>query len=260
MKIGNIKKLKKYEKVKDRMVDMKKKDFLIIGAPYLGFNLLLFLMYLINIEALLLHQGSYFSYILENFGINSLYFFNLFVYYLYPFGFLFILISCFYLYRLKVRKIIIFGIFGNIIYGLTITYFIFIFLYDILFLETLFIDLFWIITLIVNILVYIFLRSKKKDLTFEEMFEIKKVVLDLGTKFTRLEVREISETCGYDSDSIIGVLNSMIMNKEIYADFFKSTNTVSFDQQANIDEIDELMAVFKDWEVSHYEKHNIQEE
>jgi len=46
----------------------------------------------------------------------------------------------------------------------------------------------------------------------------------------------------------------MIVNKEIYAEFFKSSNTVSFDQQANIDEIDELMAAYKDWEDDHYEK------
>ena len=81
--------------------------------------------------------------------------------------------------------------------------------------------------------------------------------MDLGTKFTRLEVREISEKCVYDSDSIIGVLNNMIIKKEIYAEFFKSSNTVSFDQQANIEEIDVLMAAFKDWEDSHYTKKEI---
>jgi hypothetical protein len=51
----------------------------------------------------------------------------------------------------------------------------------------------------------------------------------------------------------------MISNKEIYAEFFKSSKTVSFDQQANIDEIDELMAVFKDWEDDQITKKELQE-
>ena len=40
----------------------------------------------------------------------------------------------------------------------------------------------------------------------------------------------------------------MIDNKEIYAQYFSSTKSVAFDQQANIDEIDKLMSTYKDWE------------
>jgi hypothetical protein len=98
------------------------------------------------------------------------------------------------------------------------------------------------------------LRSEKKELKFEDEIIIKKTILDLGTKFTRLETREISEKSGYDSDSIVKVLNSMISNEEIYAEYFKSSKTVSFNQRVNIDEIDELMALFRSWEEEHYEK------
>lgn len=235
---------------------MKRKEILVLGLPYLVFNLLLFLIYSINVVTLIGFQSYHFSYLQDKYGVGAFYLLNIIIYYTYPFGFLFILISGFYLYRLKIRKSIIFGIVGNIEYGLTVLHFIFIYIYNgelLLFLVT----LLWLLTLIVNLIIHILLRSGKKQLTFEAEMKIKKIVLDLGTKFTRLEVREISEKCGYDSDSIIGVLNNMIIKKEIYAEFFKSSNTVSFDQQANIEEIDVLMAAFKDWEDSHYTKKEI---
>jgi len=40
----------------------------------------------------------------------------------------------------------------------------------------------------------------------------------------------------------------MIKNKEIYAEYFTSSKSVAFNQQANIDEIDKLMEVYKEWE------------
>ena len=40
----------------------------------------------------------------------------------------------------------------------------------------------------------------------------------------------------------------MIENHEIYAQFFSSTKSVAFNQQANINEIDNLMKIYKDWE------------
>ena len=40
----------------------------------------------------------------------------------------------------------------------------------------------------------------------------------------------------------------MIKNKEIYAEYFKSTQSVVFDKQTNIDEIDKLMEAYKEWE------------
>ena len=60
---------------------------------------------------------------------------------------------------------------------------------------------------------------------------------------------KISEVCGIeDLQSIIETVKDMIDNKEIYAQYFSSTKSVAFDQQANIDEIDKLMSTYKDWE------------
>jgi len=78
---------------------------------------------------------------------------------------------------------------------------------------------------------------------------VKKSVLDLGIKFARLQIAEISEVCGVDDvQLIVDVVKDMIDNKEIYAQYFSSTKSVAFDQQANIDEIDKLMSTYKDWE------------
>ena len=85
--------------------------------------------------------------------------------------------------------------------------------------------------------------------------KIKKTVLDFSTRFTRLEIRDISEKSHVDNeDFIINVLKDMISSKEIYAEFFSRSNSISFDQQANIREIDKLMASYKNWEESEFGK------
>jgi hypothetical protein len=83
----------------------------------------------------------------------------------------------------------------------------------------------------------------------EKMNIIKKTILDLGIKFGRLQIMEISEVCSIKEEQlIIDTIKEMIDNKEIYAQYFSSTKSVAFDQQANIDEIDKLMSTYKDWE------------
>jgi len=89
----------------------------------------------------------------------------------------------------------------------------------------------------------------KKNLKICNEPIIKKSVLDLGTKFARLQIAEISEVCRVDDiQLIVNIVKNMIKNKEIYAQYFSSTKSVAFDQQANIDEIDKLMSTYKDWE------------
>jgi len=92
-------------------------------------------------------------------------------------------------------------------------------------------------------------KLEKQRLELEQINKIKKLVLDLGIKFTRLEIREISEKSSInDEDFIIKVVRDMIRNNEIYAEYFSSSKAIAFDQQANIEEIDRLMATYKDWE------------
>lgn len=78
---------------------------------------------------------------------------------------------------------------------------------------------------------------------------IKKTILDLGTKFARIQIVEISEVSEIvDEKLIISTVKDMIKNKEIYAKYFESSKSIAFDQQANIEEIDKLMSIYKDWE------------
>jgi len=236
---------------------MKKKLVLFIGIPYLSFNLFLFLFNFFNgqipRDALTVYMNS---------GVNPAYVVNDLLFYLYFLSYVFILISIYYLYHLKIRRSIIFGIVGTSFYLITVLNFMVIypvFRDDSNYSSSesnqfLLIIFFLLFCSIINAIIIFLLRSEKKILAFEDEAIIKKTILDLGTKFTRLETREISEKSGYDSDSIVKVLNSMISRNEIYAEYFKTASTVSFDQRANIDEIDQLMAVFRSWEEEHYGK------
>lgn len=98
-------------------------------------------------------------------------------------------------------------------------------------------------------------KLEKERLRLERINQIKKTVLDLGTKYTRLEVREIIEKSDVNEEElIVKTVTNMIDNKEIYAEYFSSSNSISFNQQANIDEIDKLMAIYKEWEEKKVEK------
>jgi len=93
------------------------------------------------------------------------------------------------------------------------------------------------------------LRWVERNLKLCKTHLIKKTVLELGIKYARLQIAEISEVCGIDDvQLIVDIVKDMIDNKEIYAQYFSSTKSVAFDQQANIDEIDKLMSTYKDWE------------
>jgi len=83
----------------------------------------------------------------------------------------------------------------------------------------------------------------------EEVSKIKNTVLNIGTKYTRLQIMNIIEESGiYDENLIISTIEGMIANKEIYGKYFASSNAIEFDQQANIEDIDKLMEKHKEWE------------
>ncbi len=82
--------------------------------------------------------------------------------------------------------------------------------------------------------------------------KIRSTILDLGTKFTRLQVVEIAEKCGVPDDALIAAaIEDMIARGQIAAEYFKSTQAVAFNQQANIQERDkfaaELERAFSSW-------------
>ena len=167
--------------------------------------------------------------------------------FLLPIGLILIFLSIFYIYRLEIIKAITFGITGWIIISIILF-----FLYNVFIVFPFMINsilfIICMILLLISISIIILLGILKSVSNFNEQAKIRKEILELGIKFTRLEVREISEKCKVDRDAIIDVIKKMIANKEIYAEFFKSSKTISFNQQANIDEIDELMKIYEKWE------------
>jgi len=74
-------------------------------------------------------------------------------------------------------------------------------------------------------------------------------ILALSTRFTRVQVPEIAEQCGVQKEQIIeDVLKDMISQEVIYAQYFESTGSVAFDQQANIAVMADLDQEFESWE------------
>ena len=121
---------------------------------------------------------------------------------------------------------------------------------------------------ILNVYNEINLDKMAKLIGFRNSIDLEQWILDLqekyhtyltirgkNVKFARLQIAEISEECAVkDEQLIVDTVREMIDNKEIYAQYFSSTKSVAFDQQANIDEIDKLMATYKEWEEKKVEK------
>jgi len=102
----------------------------------------------------------------------------------------------------------------------------------------------WILLCVITYKLFrVIFEEKETDLLL-----VKKTILDFGIRFDRLQVREIDEKCRVNKSIIIKVINDMIQKNEIYAEYFKNTNTVAFNKKANIEEIDDLMNKFKEWE------------
>lgn len=78
---------------------------------------------------------------------------------------------------------------------------------------------------------------------------IKRIVINLATKFARLEIIDISEKTGIsDEDFIIEVIEEMIQNNEVYAEYFSKYKTINFNQQSNIEQIEKLIKTYGEWE------------
>jgi len=170
-------------------------------------------------------------------------------------GMILILYSIKLINSLNIRKAFIFGIIGALLLGLN---------YLLSFnnleinlirfktaIDVAFTGLFWpIFCVLYIILAYQFLY--KKDIKDEA--KARKTILDLGINYTRLKISEIAEKGKIMHSTIISVAKSMIEDKEIYAEYFITTNSIAFDLQANIDEIDKLMNSYKKWETEKLSK------
>ena len=105
-----------------------------------------------------------------------------------------------------------------------------------------------IVILIISITILIYLHKSRKKVGFSDETKIRQIILDAGTKFSRIKIKEISEYSNVDKISIIKVIKEMVQNREIYGEYFKNSRTISFNQVANIEEIDNLLESYKKWE------------
>jgi DNA-binding MarR family transcriptional regulator len=80
----------------------------------------------------------------------------------------------------------------------------------------------------------------------KETAEIKKKILDLSTKLTRVEVKEISERVKIDKDTVKKIMKEMVQRKEVFGKYFSTSRALVFNQKANIDEIEQLMEIYRE--------------
>lgn len=162
----------------------------------------------------------------------------------------FLIISNVFLYKMNIRSALrweLWGILGVVSYSC--------FILQVLMIATLIQFLIPLIILssssfILGLITDRFLIKSIKTVKVTEVAEVKKTLLNLGMRFTRLKVIDIAEKSRIDQHTIINIITDMISNEEIYADYFESSKSVSFNQQANISEIDNLMFNIHQWEES----------
>lgn len=174
-------------------------------------------------------------------------FFNIFEY----FSILMIFISIYYTFTFNLYKAVLFGLIGTLTSAITIGSAIISFFentfsaYGFDPSRDIFILIMSIVCLIALFSMNLYLTTIKKVHQKTNTLLIKGTILELGTKFTSLHVKEISQVSKTEKSTIINVIKEMIEKGEIHAEYFSSTNTVAFDQSANIEDIDTLMAQFK---------------
>ena len=96
----------------------------------------------------------------------------------------------------------------------------------------------------INIILVIsnFHHNEKLDLM------IKRLLLDFGTKYSQLEIRDISEKTSMNRAKVEKVITKMIENSEIYANYTSENKLITFKKESNIEEIDKLMEIYQKWE------------
>jgi hypothetical protein len=97
---------------------------------------------------------------------------------------------------------------------------------------------------LLNLLIlFLSLRTNIKEAAI-----VKRKIIEYGRKIARLKIKDISEKSNVDTSTVYRILNEMIKNQEIYADYFRSSKTAAFNQIANLQNIDSLLKLYEDWE------------
>ena len=111
---------------------------------------------------------------------------------------------------------------------------------------TFFINLFVVFTQLTVLIALHIIFAKNKEYLYE--VKIRKSILDLTTKYTRLKITEIAEKIKIYQSTIIKIIKTMLSRNDIYGEYFPSSRSIVFNQETNIAEIDKLMAKYQEWE------------
>ena len=84
----------------------------------------------------------------------------------------------------------------------------------------------------------------------KKYLKVKRKVLEYSTMYSRLNIDEIAEKCRKSKATTWKIVNDMISNNELKGNFNRESNFIEFDNIANIQEIDELLQKYKDWEIN----------
>jgi len=129
----------------------------------------------------------------------------------------FILVSILFAFYLRLKYFILFGVLGTVsvliekispLFFITSTYDIYISF------STFFTTILFSTIIFLSILLMVATNNKEET-------QIRKEILELGTKYPDFKLKNISKNCEIDKNTIISVAKKMIKNKEIYADYFK---------------------------------------
>jgi hypothetical protein len=92
-------------------------------------------------------------------------------------------------------------------------------------------------------------QERKREQKLQKINKIKKGVIDMSTKFTRLKLEEIISKIGiYDEKLVETTLKNMIKNQEVYGEYFSMSKSIVFEQKTNIAKINDLLSLYESWE------------
>jgi hypothetical protein len=132
---------------------------------------------------------------------------------------LFIIISIALTFLLEIKKAIIIGLLGFILYAVNEI--------SIMYVSTrAFILRVFVLTFYLSIqvcLIYLTLKPKKKEIE-----NIKRTVIDMSDKFTITTIKEISEKTKSDHDVVIKIVKNLITDGDINADLFRRSKKLAF--------------------------------
>jgi len=77
---------------------------------------------------------------------------------------------------------------------------------------------------------------------------IKKLLIDLSTQYSRLEIVDIAEKSSMNREKVERAVIEMLNKKELYGEYFASKKIIEFKVELNIEEIDSLLEIYKKWE------------